>query len=252
MDSGHITRALRRGWPLVLVCVALGLIAGLAYLRTAPETYTARTDVYVSTVGGLSVSELSAGSNFAQQQAQNLSLIATRQRVLGPVVTRLKLDETAEELGDAMTATVPADTSMILLEVSNSSPREAAAIANAVSASLVNTTADLLPPARRGAPAIRVQIVQPAAVPNSPSEPGTLPSLLVGLSVGLLLGLALALALEAHRQRRLSDGPDQAASATPQLQPQPQPQPAATPPGQVPVDQTAATSAWSWGASRRS
>ena len=82
VDSGQLTRAVRHGWLAILLFVVLGLAASVIYLRTAPVTYTARADVYVSTVGGLNVSELSAGSNFAQQQARNLSLITTRERVL--------------------------------------------------------------------------------------------------------------------------------------------------------------------------
>jgi len=227
----------------VLLFVVLGLAASVVYLRLAPVAYTARADVYVSTVGGLNVSELNAGSNFAEQQAKNLSLIATRERVLQPVIRQLRLTDSAADLGDEMTATVPTNTSMILLEVSSSSPRQAAQIANAVSSSLVNITADLLPPAKKGAPAIRVQIVQPAVVPTSPSQPSFLVATLVGLAAGLLVGLAVALALEGRRERRAAAQP----AAAPQTA-RPASQPSSKPvPARAPVRQEQPTPQWSWG-----
>jgi capsular polysaccharide biosynthesis protein len=177
------------------------------YLRLAPTTYTAQSDVYVSTVGSLNVSELNSGTSFAVEQAKNLSLIATRERVLQPVIRQLRLPVSSQDLGDSITATVPTETSMILIEVSDESPSQAALIANAVSTSLINTTADLLPPAKRGAPTLRVQIVQPAGVPTQPSAPGFVSSLLVGLMSGLLVGLAAALALQARRERRAANQP---------------------------------------------
>jgi succinoglycan biosynthesis transport protein ExoP len=204
VEFGQVARALRSGWLFVLLFVVLGLGASVLYLRLAPVTYTARADVYVSTVGGLNVSELNSGSNFAEQQARNLSLIATRERVLQPVVRQLRLPDSTASLGRAMTATVPTNSSMILLEVSNSSPSQAALIANAVSTSLINTTADLLPPAKKGAPALRVQVVQPAVVPSEPAQPSRRTTVLVGLAAGLLVGLAVALGLQARRERRLA------------------------------------------------
>lgn len=236
MDFGQVVRAVRNGWLFVLLFVVVGLGASVLYLRLAEATYTARADVYVSTVGGLNVAELNAGANLAQEQARNLSLIATRDRVLQPVIRQLRLPDSAQTLGESMTATVPTDSSMIFLEVSNSSPSQAALIANAVSTSLINTTADLLPPAKRGAPTIRVQIVQPAAVPTEASAPGFRVALLVGLTAGLLAGLAAALALEARRERR---GATSSAATSPAEQ---SPAPSAAKQSDQPAGQ------WSWGA----
>ncbi len=202
MEFGQVARAVRNGWLIVLLCLVLGLAASVLYLRVTPVTYTARTDVYVSTVGGLNVTELNAGTSFAEQQARNLSLIATRERVLQPVMRQLRLPGSTASLADSVTATVPTDSSMILLEVSHSSPSQAALIANAVSTSLINTTADLLPPTKRGAPTLRVQVIQPATVPSEPSEPGSRVAVLMGLALGLLVGLGAALLLQARRERR--------------------------------------------------
>ena len=130
-----------------------------------------------------------------------------------------------------MTATVPSNTSMILLEVSNSSPREAALIANAVSSSLVSTTADLLPPAKKGAPAIRVQVVQPAVLPSTPSGPNILMVALIGAAAGLLLGLGVALALESRRERRTASARGVSSVTPPAEAARPEP----------------ATAPWTWG-----
>jgi len=200
VSDGQLWSALRRGWLVTLVFLILGLAAAVAFLRLAPSTYTARAELYVLTSGGLTVSELSSGSTVAQAQASNLAIIATSNRVLQPVVSQLRLGRSAQDVGDAVSATVPSKTSVIQLEVEDRSPQDAATIANAVASSLVNTTEDLLPPARRGAPALQVQIVQSAVVPAEPSAPSAPLSILLGLALGLLAGLALALAIEGRRR----------------------------------------------------
>ena len=192
---------MRRGWLVVLLFVVGALAVSAVYLRATPAGYTARADVYVTTVGGLSVTELSSGSTFALQQADNLSLIATREPVLGPVIDRLGLEGTPEQLAQSVTATVLGETSVISLEVVSGSPRDAAIIANAVAESLSSAAADLMPPAKKGAAAIRVQVVQRAVPPTAPSQPNVPLTTLVGLASGLLLGLAAALLLEARRAR---------------------------------------------------
>lgn len=202
MDYGLLARALRRGWLPILLCVALGLAASVLYLRLAPVTYTARSDVYVSTLGGLNVTELSAGASFAEQQARNLSLIATRERVLQPVVQQLGLTQTSADLAKSVTATVPANTSIISLEVTDGSAGDAALIANAVATTLLSTAADLLPPAREGAPAIRLQVVQAAVAAEFPSAPSVLVAPTVGIAGGLVVGLGLAFVLQARREVR--------------------------------------------------
>ena len=201
MDSGQVWRALRRGWLVVLLFVVGALAVSVVYLRAAPASFTARADVYVTAIGGLTVTELNSGSTFALQQAENLSLIATREPVLGPVINRLGLEQTPEQLAESVTATVLGETSVISLEVVSGSPRDAAIMANAVAESLSTAAPDLMPPARKGAAAVRVQVVQRAKTPTGPSRPSVPFTTLVGLATGLLLGLAAALLLEARNAR---------------------------------------------------
>lgn len=185
----------------MLLFAVLGLALSVLYVRLVPARYTAQTDVYVTTTGTRNVSELTSGSNYAEAQAENFALIATRQRVLEPVVQGLRLTTTPDELGRSISATVPASTSVILIQVEDTSPRRAADIANAVSESLTATATDLLP-ARSGEPAIRLQVVQPAVVPQVPSSPNIVASTTLGLGCGLLAGLALATLLDSRRRRK--------------------------------------------------
>jgi len=200
VEFDYVLRALRRAWLVILIAVVIGLGLSAAYVRLTAAEYTARASVYVSTAGVLRADQLGSATTFAQQQARNFSLMANRQRVLDPVITRLRLSETPEQLSTSITSTVPANTSMILIEVTRPSPGDAAAVANAIGASLGETASDLLPPARRGAPALQLQIVQRAAPPVSPSSPQVLTATLLGLGVGLGAGVALVLLLAALRR----------------------------------------------------
>jgi capsular polysaccharide biosynthesis protein len=153
-------------------------------------------------VGGNDVSDLSAGSNFAQQQARNLSILATRQRVLEPVVRRLKLPESAGQLSGSVTAAVPTNTSIITLEVNYPSADGAATVANAVADSLAQTAEELLPTVRRGGADVALRVVYQGSVPQAPSSPNTNTTMMIALATGALAGAALLLLLESLARLR--------------------------------------------------
>lgn len=207
MDFGQLVQVIRRAWLLILVFLVIGLASAVGYLRLTPAQYTARADVYVSIVGVQYASELTAASSFSQQQARNFGIMANRQRVLDPVIDQFGLDVTAAQLAGSVRGTVPANSSLISIEVTQSSPADAAAIANAVAASLGETAGKLLPPAKRGAPSISLQTVQRAEAPTAPSSPNTLPVLIIGIGGGLAVGLALALLFDAVRRSNRAAAP---------------------------------------------
>ena len=200
MEQDQLWQVLRRAWLLILVFLVLGLAASLAYVRSTPPAYTARADVYVSIVGTKTVSELGSASTFSVQQARNFALLADRELVVDPVVNQLKLPQTATQLAGSISATVPANTAIISIEVTQPTPNDAATIANAVAGSLAKTAAALLPPAAKGAPAIRLQTVQRAEPPGSPSSPNVLTSTLMGLAAGLVAGVAVAFVVDGMRR----------------------------------------------------
>lgn len=183
-------------WVALVTFTILGIIAASSYVLTISPEYSAEAELFVSAVGSDSTSDLAQGSNYSQQQARNYSIVATRQIVLDPVITALGLKTTVGELRSRVSASVPLNTSLISIAVTDSSPGRAAATANAVATSLVNTVIRLVPKRSDGTTPLRLESVQGATTPASPSAPIPSIALALGLLGGLLAGLGYILLRE--------------------------------------------------------
>jgi succinoglycan biosynthesis transport protein ExoP len=172
----------RKRWRII-VAVMLVVLAGAA-LATAlsPKIYQAQTQLFVSTSGGNdNSSTLLSGSNFTQQRVLSYADVITTPTVLDPVIASLKLDTTAATLGTQITATVPLNTVLIEVAVTNTNPRVAAEVADFESVT-------------KGQPSpVKLTIVSAPTVPTTPISPQPKRNLALGVVLGLLLGLGLAL-----------------------------------------------------------
>ena len=186
-------RVIRKRWQII-VAVMLAVVAGAA-LATAlsPNVYQAQTQLFVSTSGGSDSSALLSGSNFTQQRVLSYANVITTPKVLDPVIEALQLKTTAATLGGQITATVPLNTVLIEVDVTNTDPRVAAQIANAVGKQFTKTVADLESVTTGQSSPVKVTIVSVPTVPTAPISPKPTRNLALGVVLGLLLGLGLAL-----------------------------------------------------------
>jgi succinoglycan biosynthesis transport protein ExoP len=185
-------RIIRKRWRII-VAVTLVVLAGAA-LATAlsPKVYQADTQLFVSTSGGSDSSALLSGSNFTQQRVLSYADVITTPEVLDPVIETLKLHTTAATLGTQITATVPLNTVLIQVAVTNADPRVAAQVADAVGRQFTRTVADL--ESVKGQPSpVKLTVVSAPIVPTTPISPKPTRNLALGVVLGLLLGLGLAL-----------------------------------------------------------
>lgn len=196
MDDRGFLALLRRRWLVVVVFSLLGLLAALGYLLAVPSVYTARADLFVATVGASSSSDLAQGSDYSQEAARNYAAVATLEAVLEPVIADLELDTTRTELASRVQASVELNTSLLSVTVEDESPEGAAEIANAVSASLIDVVATLVPRQSDGTLPVRVQVVQRAVPPEEASSPSTAIALVAGALGGAVAGTALLLLTE--------------------------------------------------------
>lgn len=181
---------LRRSWLLIAVAALAGLlIGGAASILTKPS-YTSETQLFVSIQGSGSVQELQQGNTFSQARVQSYVKIVSSPVVLQPVIETLGLPSTAEELSKRITASTDVNTVLINIAVTDPSPVQASAIAQAVGKSLIVTVDALENPGKKGTSPVSLSITKPAEAPTSPSAPNTKTNLLLGLVVGLMLGLA--------------------------------------------------------------
>jgi len=196
---------LRSRWLSFVTITLLTLASVAAMTLMMPKSYTASTRVFFA-VSGDSVSALAQGSSFVEKQMASYAEVATSPQVLNKVVEQLGLSTTAVKLADSIEASVPVDTVIIEIAVTDRDPRQAARIANAVGTELSKAAGDLTPGLGNGSEAVRATTLSMAEVPASPSSPNILRNLgvgLLGIPFGALLWLVLAKTLIVLRRRRL-------------------------------------------------
>lgn len=191
MELSDYFRIVQRSWRLVLAATLVVLLVGAALTALTTRLYRAEAELFVSTGGGDSVSELAQGGSFTQRQVATYSDIVTAPVVLAPVIDDLGLDITSQSLARQITATVPPNTVLIRIAVTDEDPSEAAALANAVAAQFTETIQDLERVGSGESP-VNATIVRPATVPEAPTSPNATRNLALSLILGLLIGLGLA------------------------------------------------------------
>ena len=178
-----------------------GGVGGAASVLVKPS-YTAETQLFVAIQNSGSVQELQQGNTFSQARVQSYVKTVVTPVVLQPVIDSLGLDMTAAGLSGQVEATTEANTVLINIAVTDGSPAQAAAIAQSVASSLVDTVEALEKPRAGGSSPVSLTIVTPATAPASPSAPNTRLNLVLGLLMGLALGIGVA-AMRSSLDRRI-------------------------------------------------
>jgi len=185
-------RILRKGWILILACALAGIAVAAAYTITRTPEYQSTAKVFVSVQSSGTVSELTQGGSFAQNQVKSYADVVTTPVVLQPVITELGLDTSVGALAAQVSASSPLDTVIVEINVSDPDPRMAADIANAVAKSFERTVADLVPENAAGVTPVKITLLQQALIPGSPYTPKVPLNLAIGALVGLALGIGVA------------------------------------------------------------
>lgn len=199
MELRDYLRILRQSWVLIVLLTLLGIGAGAAYSIITTPKFSSSAKVFVSTSAGSTVSELQQGNTFTQQRVKTYADLATTPIVLLPVIEELSLETSAQDLAQQITATAPLDTSLIEITATDADPELAAAVATAVSDSLTQVVQTIeASEAEDGTTrsAVKLTLVQHAAVPESPVSPNVPLNVALGGLVGLALGIGIAVLRE--------------------------------------------------------
>jgi Mrp family chromosome partitioning ATPase/capsular polysaccharide biosynthesis protein len=221
---------------IVVACVVIVLSAAVAYAELAPKQYTSTAQMLVAPVNSSDTSLFSLpvlhSSGDPTADVLTAASLVTNQQVADGVVKQLKLHTTGTAiLGDVATAPV-GQSSLVQIQVTNSSPSLAQSIANAFVHQVVVTRSDALhraiatdlpglqaqvaslPAAQRYGPgSVGAQLgeleqlrssddptitpASAAALPTSPSSPKRSLTLVAGLFGGLIIGIGAAFAFHA-------------------------------------------------------
>ncbi|WP_259338496.1 polysaccharide biosynthesis tyrosine autokinase [Clavibacter phaseoli] len=194
MTLHEFTALLRRYWYVVVAATLAGGVVAFGLSQLATPVFTAQSRLYFSLSSGSSASDLNQGATYTQSQMLSFGELAESPAVLEPVITRLGLDLTPQQLARAVTVTTPQNTVVMEISVTEPSPAQAADIANAVATSLRDTAEAYAPTGAEGSPTVSVRVIQEAPEPEFQSAPNGRTNTLAGLLLGLLAGL-LGLAL---------------------------------------------------------
>jgi len=167
------------------------LVAGLLTILT-PKTYTSQAQLFVSTSGGETTSDLAQGSTFTQKQMKTYAQVLTSPKVLDPVHEKLGIP-LGEDLAASVTATTPVDTVLLNVTVADRDPEKAARVANTIANEFITTVQDLQSVKAGQTSPVKATIIKPAEVETDPTTPQPLRNLALGLIAGLMLGVGVAL-----------------------------------------------------------
>jgi capsular exopolysaccharide synthesis family protein len=183
----------RKRWVTIVLITVVSATAGVATTLLTPKMYASTTRVFVSTQTPETASDLLTGSNFTQQRVKSYADIVTSPKVLDPVISDLGLDLAGSDLAGRITTSVPLNTVIIEITVLDREPQTAAKIANAVSKSLTDTVTQLETPSNGQPSLVKVSVIQPGSLSQTPDSPKPLLNIALSLFIGLVLGFGTAI-----------------------------------------------------------
>lgn len=215
LELSNYLRVLRVNWKTIVASFMLGLLIAAAASMVVKPTYTSRTQLFVAIQSSGSISDLQQGSSFSQARVESYVETASTPAVLQPAIDALGLNTTPAELKKAIKATSDLKTVIISISAVDTSPVQAAAIAQAVANSLIAVIDKIESPAKGGDSPVKLSVVTPATAPTEPSAPDTRLYMALGAMAGLALGVGLTVlraALDTKIRgeadlRRITDSP---------------------------------------------
>jgi uncharacterized protein involved in exopolysaccharide biosynthesis len=159
-----------------------------------------------------------------ESRVRSYALLANSTRVLAPIVTTLRLPYSAGELAGRVAASVPLDSTIIDIYVTDTDPVRAGTVLEAIVAGL-SGIADAEPHTAAPASYLRIFVRDPVSLPFRPALNLWPLHLLAGLVAGFAFGVGLATlrVLLAQRRPTATTSPAPTAVATPAPDPDPDP-----------------------------
>lgn len=193
MELTDYLRVARLNWVLITACSLLGALAAAIFSFSVTPVYTSQTRLFAAIQNSGSVAELQQGNSFTQARVQSYAETATTPLVLQPVIDSLGLSQSPSELAESIEASTDVNTVLLTITASDSSPVQAAAIAQAVADSLVTTIVSLETTTEDGTSPVKLSVVTPATAATAPSSPDARVNIALGLIVGVIGGVGVAL-----------------------------------------------------------
>ena len=190
MSISDLARSLRRRWMLFLGCILVGLSVGAHTVLSAQPSYTAHSQLLVSSTGSSDVDTLLNNNNLAAERVPSYVALVNAPAVVTEVVRRLQLRESPESVSRRITASQPLETALIDVTVRSDTAQGAYDEATAVG-QVFGTVVGGFESGRTGMSPVQVTMVRPPELPTVSDSPGMLRSLALGLFLGAGLGVVV-------------------------------------------------------------
>ena len=191
IDVFHLLKILwKRKFLIALIAIVTGVVAFAYSSFIVKPEYTSTTRIYVvnrnqGDKSGLTNQDLQAGSYLVKDYRE----IILSQDVLEKVATDLKLELPPKGLASKIKVTVPADTRIVSISVTDRAPEEASRIAN----SLREVAAQKIISVTRVSDVTTLEEARPA---TSPSSPNIRRNTMIGFLAGAVVMIVTVLLIE--------------------------------------------------------
>ena len=187
-------RVLRERWKLIVAFVAVATAVAVVVVAAAPRVYEAKAQIFVVSTDASNPLLAYQGAGFTQIQVQTFAKIVTSPAVLHQVEQDLDLPMSDSELKAKISATAPTSQSIVELQVQDSSPARAAAIANSAAKAFTSVVEGYYAPTGKSSDSssVRLYVTDPANAPSSPVSPKVTLDIVLGVLLGLLVGVVVA------------------------------------------------------------
>lgn len=173
-------KMLRANIIVLLIATVAGALVGLGLSLMQTPQYTSSSTGFVVATSSEEESSVLSGSDVAQSRAQSyLPLIHSR-----AVKDEIRETTGGDVADGTLSAQVAPNSNLITVYATAGDPQAAADLANAALQATANVANRL-----EGNSVVRVQALEDAQVPSSPSSPDTLRNVVYGAGLGLLAGL---------------------------------------------------------------
>ena len=203
-------RAIKRGWVILLVTLAVALVLAAGVVFRKADTYTASTQLFVS----------AAVTDGDPEQVYQRNLIAAQRVtsyvsvVSGDVVQQRVSEELGSDVDASVAVSIVPDTVIMNISVTGADADRVTEIARAY-AEVVPSVIDEVEAVDESAPQLRVTVIDEADVPGAPDPKAVLPTFILAAILGLGLGFVLVVAREVLRRERAETTPEAEGPARP-------------------------------------
>lgn len=182
-----------RSWPLILLCMFLGVGIAVVVNQTTQPRYQANLTFFVATSGANTTTALQA-DEFAQRRINSYVGVIHSETFARTILADTRLSLAPDDVTAMLNATVDPDTVLMNVSVTDTDPARTMQVARSVAANLDRVISDVDNRSNRSQVELRV-ISGPSLYP-APVSPRINLNLALGLAIGAAVGVVLALAIQ--------------------------------------------------------